>query len=258
MPTTMYPAEHIEAIRANGRRLVELAVEAGLGAPVPSCPGWSVAALVAHQTMVHRWATAHVRGDDPELVPTESDIERTVSDLPAYYRQGHAGLCDALTEAPDDLDAMTFLNDAPPPRAFWARRQAHETTIHLADALAASLGRLPDTGELGVAPALATDGIDELLRGFFTRGRSKLYDGTEQVIDIAASDTAARWTLHVGPRLRVEPAGQHHGEGEADATISGTAAGLYLALWNRGTDVAIAGRADLIDRWRASQRVTWS
>ena len=38
---------------------------AGADAPVPTCPGWTVRDLLAHQGMVHRWATAVVRGDDP-------------------------------------------------------------------------------------------------------------------------------------------------------------------------------------------------
>ena len=63
-------------------------------------------------------------------------------------------------------------------REFWARRQAHETTIHMVDAQAALLGHAPTSGEAALEVSLATDGLDELLRGFFTRGKSKLYDGT--------------------------------------------------------------------------------
>ena len=52
------------------------------------------------------------------------------------------------------------------------------------DALAAVLGRQPTASEADIAPAVAIDGIDELLRGFFTRGRSKLYDGEEYTIAV--------------------------------------------------------------------------
>ena len=62
--------------------------------------------------------------------------------------------------------------------------------------------------------------------------------------------------LHVAERLTVE-AGDGSGD-ETDATLSGSAADLYLALWNRGDHVAVVGREDLLDRWRATQRVTWS
>ena len=153
---------------------------------------------------------------------------------------------------------MTFLNDAPPPREFWARRQAHETTIHMVDALAASLGRLPTSAEVDIGPRLATDGVDELLRGFFTRGRSKLFDGTEYSVAVVASDLDRLWILHVGERLTVEPDGGRADGHRVECTIRGTAAELYLALWNRGDEVGVEGRTDVLDRWRATQRIRWS
>jgi uncharacterized protein (TIGR03083 family) len=258
MPTFLTPDEHIKALRASGERLIELATVAGLGAAVPSCPDWLVRDLVAHQSKVHRWAAANVGGDDPALVPTDAEILGSVDDLASYYRDGLAGLCLGLEEAPDDLEAMTFLNDAPAPRAFWARRQAHETTIHMADALAATLGRLPTVDEADIAPELAADGIDELLRGFFTRGRSKLYDGSEHTLDVVASDVDRRWALQIGPRLTVAPHDEPAAGGAPDATIAGTAAGLYLGLWNRGTDIAVTGPSEVLDRWRTSHQVTWT
>ena len=139
--------------------------------------------------MVHRWAAAHVRGDEPDSVPSQTEIRTTVDDLVGYYRQGHAALLDAFGAAEPDLTAMTFLNDCPAPREFWARRQAHETTIHMVDALAARGGTLPTAEQAGIPTPLAVDGIDELLRGFLTRGRSKLYDGDEYAIAVTPTDT---------------------------------------------------------------------
>jgi hypothetical protein len=60
----------------------------------------------------------------------------------------------------------------------------------------------------------------------------------------------------VAERLTVDIA-DSTADGETDATITGTAAQLYLALWNRGDEVAAIGRPDLLDRWRTAQRVTW-
>ena len=202
MPTSLSFDEHLAALEAAGTRLVDLATDAGLDAAVPTCPAWTVDALVAHQSMVHRWATAQVRGDDADAVPNQTTIRSTVADLPAYFREGHRALLDALRAAPPDLGAMTFLNDAPAPREFWARRQAHETTIHMVDALAAACGRVPTADEVEVDPALAVDGIDELLRGFFTRGRSKLYDGTEYTLAVTPGDADRRWIVRVAERLQ--------------------------------------------------------
>jgi uncharacterized protein (TIGR03083 family) len=256
--TSLTFAEHVDTIEASGTRLGTYARDAGMSTPVPTCPAWAVDALVAHQAMVHRWATAHVRGDDPDEVPNQTAIRTTVADLPAYYDEGLAGLIAALRAASPDLDATTFLKDAPPPRDFWSRRQAHETTIHMVDALAAKLGRAPTADESGIDQSLAVDGIDELVRGFFTRGRSKLYDGDEYTLAVAPSDVGRRWVLRVAERLTVDPGDGSDGPDPA-ATITGSAADLYLVLWNRGGEVSVAGeRKDVLERWRARQRVTWS
>jgi uncharacterized protein (TIGR03083 family) len=256
MPTSLTFAEHVDIVDSSGTRLADLVVDAGLDAPVPTCPEWSTSDLVAHQAMVHRWAAANVRGDDPDAVPTETDILKTATDLVGFYHEGLTALVDALRTAPPDIEARTFLNDAPPPREFWARRQAHETTIHMVDALAASLGRVPAAEEAGIATAVAVDGIDELLRGFMTRGRSKLYDGSDFTIAVTPTDSERSWVVNVAERLTVEP-GDRPAD-TADATIEGSARQLYLALWNRGNEARAIGRADVLERWRATQRVTWN
>jgi uncharacterized protein (TIGR03083 family) len=257
VPTSLTFSEHLAALESSGTRLAELAVEAGMDAPVPTCPTWEVDALVAHQAMVHRWATAHVRGDDLDSVPDQTEIRTTVDDLVGYYRQGHAALLDAFGAAEPDLTAMTFLNDCPAPREFWARRQAHETTIHMVDALAARCGTLPTAAEAGIPKPLAVDGIDELLRGFLTRGRSKLYDGDEYAIAVTPTDTEQNWVVIVAERLTVEPDGAAAAGDAAAATITGTAAQLYLTLWNRGDEAHGTGQPDVLDRWRVAHRVRW-
>ena len=256
MSTSLTFDEHLAAVEASGGQLVGFAGEAGLDARVPTCPSWTVDKLVAHQTMVHRWATAHVRGDEPDAVLTQTQVLETVTDLVPYYDEGLALLLAALRAARPDLDAMTFLKDAPPPRDFWARRQAHETTIHMIDAQSALLGRAPSADEAGISPAFAADGLDELLRGFFTRGKSKLFDGKPFVAVVAPVDVERRWVLRVDDRLTVD-AGDDEA-GEADARLTGSAAALYLALWNRGHEVDVRGRPDVLDRWHETQTVTWS
>ena len=257
MPTSLSFDEHLAALDRASDRLVERAEAAGLDAPVPTCPTWTVAHLLAHQAMVHRWATANVCGEDPDGVPTQTAIREEVAHLPTYFREGAATLHAVLRAAPPDLEAMRFLNDAPPPRQFWARRQAHETTMHMVDAESAARGRFPTTAEVAIDPPLAADGLDELLRGFFSRGKSKLFDGAELTMVVAPSDVHRRWVAHVAERLTVEP-GDGDTAGSPDVMLTGTAAGLYLALWNRGDDVEVTGQRDLVDRWHATQRVTWS
>jgi uncharacterized protein (TIGR03083 family) len=255
MPTSLDFEHHLDTLDRSGARLLAAAEAAGLDAPVPTCPAWSVNDLLAHVTMVHRWAAAHVRGDDPDAMPSDTQISEGVPDLPAFYSEGLALLLAALRAAPADLEAMTFLKDAPPPREFWARRQAHETTIHGVDALAASLGRPPTVAQADIDTPLAADGIDELLRGFFTRGRCKMYvEGEpEWSFVVIPTDADGRWTVRVGEKLTVDEVA-----GDAPSTLSGTAAALYLALWNRGNEIEANGPIDVVGRWRDAQRIGWT
>ena len=117
MTPTMPPVpEHIDAIEVAAGLLGAWATQAGPEVPVPTCPGWTVRDLLAHQGMVHRWATAVVRGDDPRAVD-DAALEaegREQEDPVAWLDAGAADLVTALRAAPDDLDVMTFLREAPP------------------------------------------------------------------------------------------------------------------------------------------------
>jgi uncharacterized protein (TIGR03083 family) len=254
MPATLDFDRYLDAVESSARRLRAEALAAGLDAGVVTCPSWDGRALLAHQTMVHRWAAANLRGEDVDGLPNQTEIRETVDDLATYFEEGLDGLLQALRDAPDDVKAMVFLNDAPPPKLFWARRQAHENTVHMVDALSARLGRPPTVAEAGIDHDIALDGIDELLAGFYTRGRSKLFDGTEYDVLVAPDDSDRRWSLHVAERMTTT-AGE---DGEPAITISGPADAVYLALWNRGDEIAVTGDGALMNRWRSVQRVRWS
>ncbi len=245
---------YLDVVEVSALRLLDEVGAAGLDADVVTCPAWDGRALLAHQAMVHRWAAATVRGDDAGSVPNQTVIRETIADLPGYFRDGLDDLLRALRDAPDDLQAMVFLNDAPPAKLFWPRRQAHETTIHMVDAVSARVGRLPTAAEATVDPDLALDGIDELLAGFFTRGKSKLFDGAEFDVLVAPDDSDRRWSLHIAERMTTTPGEQ----GVPALTITGPAAAIYLGLWNRGEELRVTGDATVMERWRGVQRVRWS
>ncbi|NNF62919.1 MAG: maleylpyruvate isomerase family mycothiol-dependent enzyme [Acidimicrobiia bacterium] len=253
LPTSLALETHKSAIASSGHRLAELAAAAGESTKVPTCPAWDVRALLAHQTMVHRWATAHVSGTDPSTLPSQTEIGESVADLNDYYVDGMRLLLEALDRAPANLEAMTFLRDAPAPREFWARRQAHETTVHMVDALAASLQRMPTAEEAAIERDLALDGIDELLAGFFTRGRSKVFDGDVFTMLVAPDDSDRRWHVRVAESLTItdEPSESPR------LSIGGTAASIYLGLWNRSDELTLTGDHELMKRWRKTQKVRW-
>lgn len=257
MATRLTLDDHVKLLAGSGTALHDAAARAGLDAPVPTCPAWDVRALVTHQGMVHRWAAAHLRGERDHDTGASVAAARTAPDLLAWFADGLDALLATIAATPDDARAMVFLKDAPPPRRFWARRQAHETTIHGADALAADLGRAPTAAEAGVAPESAADGVDELLAGFITRGRGKLRTDEPYTIVVRATDTGDAWSLRVEPESLTTTDGV--GPCAApDAELTGTAAQLYLGLWNRGDELTAAGRPSILRDWRAQVRVSWS
>jgi uncharacterized protein (TIGR03083 family) len=253
VPTQLTTARHLDGLREAMRAFTAYAGRAGLEAPVPTCPGWTVRDLVAHQGMVHRWAGALVRGerpDDDEVAAYEAQ-GRDAGDPIGWLDEGAEALARAVTAAPDDLVALVFLLDAPPARAFWARRQCHETTMHAVDALAASLGRAPRPDEVWLDPELAGDGIDELLGGFLTRPRSRLRCDEDAVLVVRPDDLPDWWEVSLGPRpatTRRRAAADLPAE-EPDWELTGGAVELYLRLWNR---------CDPPPEWQRLTAVTWS
>jgi uncharacterized protein (TIGR03083 family) len=213
---------------------VRYADRAGMQAPVPTCPGWTVRDLVAHQGTMHRWAAGLVRGEwtlDAEADALEAEGRAAVDPL-EWLRDGVIDLVESITRAPDDVRAPVFLDDAPPPRAFWARRQCHETTMHAVDALSAALGRHPDARETWIETDLAADGIDELLAGFLTRPTSRLRYEEDGLLVVAPDDVPSWWQVRVGPGPATTSRRTGPRKG-GDWVLEGGSVALYLRLWNR-------------------------
>ena len=243
------------ALDRSGNALRAAAASAGPDAKVPTCPAWDVTKLVIHQGMVHRWAAANLRGDTAHDTSASKTEARAAADLLAWYSAGLAALVDTVEQTADDAKAPVFLNDAPPPRRFWARRQAHETTIHSVDAVSAVHGRWPTASEVEIDAALAADGIDELLTGFVTRGKGKLHSAEPYTMVVRATDTGHAWTVRIGDGPIVTTLGDI---ARPDAVLSGAAAQLYLSLWNRADEMTTEGRDDIVGQWRSQIRIRWS
>jgi uncharacterized protein (TIGR03083 family) len=246
------PAEHIAALERDGARLAAAAGRAGLGAMVPPCPPWRVRDLLRHLGFVHRWAAGYVSQAREEMTDEPAEDELLLAgpgdgELLGWFRDGHAELVRALRSADPGLRCWTFL-PAPSALAFWARRQAHETAIHRADAESAA-------GQVAAFPAaFAADGIDELIMGFWARGRA--HADRPSCLRIQATDTGGEWLVQLGAgtAARGRPA-------VADATVAGPACDLYLLLWNRlppGGRVTIDGDPGVLPLWQNLMKVRWS
>jgi uncharacterized protein (TIGR03083 family) len=259
MEDIMEIARHIELIGQEGKLFAEAARRAGLDAEVPTCPGWDVRDLVRHLAEIHLWAAAQVSNratkmwiDDlsqlsaywPELAVFWPDDEALID----WYLETNANLVRELASAPANLECRTFL-PAPSPLAMWARRQAHETSVHRFDAEHAG------QAETSFDPEFAADGIDEMLVAFAPRGSTFPIAGSGTMV-VHATDTDDRW------RVTMTPDGitTFKGTGPADVTLTGRAADLYLTVWNRGddSDIDVIGDRDLLETWHNNHRVRWS
>ena len=255
MPSLLSLDDHLGALVRSGTVLGEAAAAAGPEAKVPTCPAWNVTKLVLHQGMVHRWAAANLRGERDHDTAASQAEGKAAASLLDWYTQGLASLVDTVRATPEDARAMVFLRDAPPPRRFWARRQAHETTIHSVDAIAARLGRWPTAADVAIDPLLAADGIDELLMGFITRGKGRLHAAEPYRLLVRTDDTGHAWTLRLGdgPILTTPGAIER-----PEVVFSGTAVELYVSLWNRADGITVNGRSDLLGQWGKQIRIRWS
>jgi uncharacterized protein (TIGR03083 family) len=257
-------AAYISALRREGELLAAAAERAGMDAAVPSCAGWQVRDLLKHTGYVHRWAARVItqRLTRPATEPGEEEILRLGPDdesLLGWFREGHAALVQALDAASADLDCWAFLG-APSPLAFWARRQAHETAIHRADAeQAAAIAGHATMAEPWFEPAFAADGVDELIMGFLGRNiRQGRWPGLGGTLGIHADDgdgERADWLVAGEPGAALVS----RGRGLADCDVTGPACDLYLMLWNRrsAAGLKVAGDRDVLSAFSRGLRITW-
>ncbi|NYJ02686.1 uncharacterized protein (TIGR03083 family) [Nocardioides thalensis] len=186
--------------------------EGDLSADVPACPGWTLADLGEHLRWTHLWAAHAVTDGNPHGDPAPGGLDRET--LVPGYRKAAAHLLEVLATSAPDAPAWTF---GPEQAAgFWRRRQVHETTMHLYDALS-SQGR---SDAWSIAPELAWDGVEEVASVFYPRqvrlGRTEPLPGTLRLV---ATDVEADPVVvgNAGPV----------------ATLEGQAAQVLLQVWKR-------------------------
>lgn len=239
-------------IEASTETLAGLVHGADLTRQVPTCPEWTLRQLATHVGRAHRWAAEITSTRSAEFIPFRQVPDGRIPDDPALHapwlRAGAARVIEAVRGAGDDpVWAFTGLR----PAGFWARRMAHETAVHRADAQIAA-GREPE-----FQPGLAADAIDEWL-GFMSGigvpdpRLSALPDGAVLHVHTTDEGVGGEWLVRrEGSAVTVQP-----GHGKGDVAVRGPAGRLLLVLLRRvppdDPQVEVIGDAALLAGWLAN------
>ncbi|MEU3764196.1 maleylpyruvate isomerase family mycothiol-dependent enzyme [Amycolatopsis keratiniphila] len=234
----MTPDEYLERLRELTTGFARVASTGDHAAPVPCCGDWRLRDLVVHLGNVHRWAAGIVRTG--ELAP-QSFEDEPGADLAAWYRESAEDLIGALRGSSPEDGAWNF-TAAAKTKAFWFRRQVHETAVHLLDA-----HRAAGTG-YALDPNLAADGVDEVLLGMLPKVKRW---HTPPVVTVPlllkTSDTGHAWLITPPGETDVPGSRQADPAEAAGAVVAGTAEALDLLLWQRieldGAGLEITGDA---------------
>ncbi len=241
-----------------------LAGGADLRAPVPSCPGWTLGALLRHVGGGHRWAAEIVRTRATGFVP-DSIVRDVAGDdsgaVPGdWLLDGAHELAAALGEAGADAEVWTPFEVGGMP--FWARRFAHETLMHRADAMLAA--GVP----FEVATEVAVDALDEWMeldahpvhfdldpakREILGAGRTiALIPGEEakspdERWDESWGETAEGWFVDLTGTVNA----WRRGGGPAAVTVRAPLRELLLMVYRRRTPdgMTVEGDTNLLHHW---------
>lgn len=227
----------LDCLAADHDRL-RAVVESDADAPVPTCPGWTVADLTRHVGEVYLHKTAAMRdGAEPEPWPPKEFADEAPT---ALLDRGYTALrAEFAARAPEDPAATWYGPDQSV--GFWIRRMAQETVVHRIDAELAT-GR-PVTA---VPDDLAVDGIDELLKVFAAYAVTEWGDYFTEILDgspgrtflvqgrrrrgVAGADRSGRVHRH-GRR------GRRHGRRDAERLPQS----VLRSLWSRAGDEGDGG-----------------
>jgi uncharacterized protein (TIGR03083 family) len=208
-------------------RLAWIADGADPAAPVPTCPGWTMAKLIKHTGTIHRWATEVVATRASERVDGRSldlGLPEKESDYAGWLTDGAAPLVSALRAAGPDTPMWGW--GVAPTASWWARRMLHETTVHRADAELAN-GVTPEIDRVAAA-----DGIDEFLANLPGANRPKPHLAelpAGQSLHLHATDADGEWLIRLtGSGIETE-----RGHAKATTAVRGPVMPLLLFTYGR-------------------------
>jgi uncharacterized protein (TIGR03083 family) len=229
---------------------------ADLTVPVPSCPGWNAGQLLRHLGGAQRWAEATVRTRATQPLPDEHfrDLSAYTDEDPAvlgpWLVEGAAQLADTLRGAGPDAQVWT---PVPGGTKFYARRFAHETVVHRADAT------LAVGAEFTVDDEVALDALDEWMElgslpmHFETQPWMRELLGPGRTLHFHATDTApeaaAEWLIDLTGDAIV----WRRAHEKAAVAVRGPLIDLLLVIYKRrparSEGIEILGDVQLLDFW---------
>ena len=236
---------YLAALRRDGDAFATACAAAGPEAPVPTCPGWTVADLTWHLAEVlHFWAGIVADQRDTWEGYVEPERPAHAQALMEFYRDRLEHTLAVLAAADPAQPNWTWAADHT--AGFVILRMAQETAVHLADAQLAA--GLPPT----VEPALASDGIDEFLEHFLEGQAGAAPIGGS--VHIHCTDVAGEWTVRETDDGAFAVTREH---AKGDSAIRGAAADILLALWRRAplSTCDVVGDAEVAARFVAASRL---
>ncbi|MEG8182706.1 maleylpyruvate isomerase family mycothiol-dependent enzyme [Nocardia terpenica] len=215
--------------------------------PVPTCPGWTLADLITHVGLGHRWVAALIadRAAEPYGIDQVPDAERppTIDATVAWLRDSARLVLAAVDATGSDVPIWTPFGAARPAE-WWVRRRLHEATGHRADAL------LSADRPVTIDANLAADGVTEflaLLAMGSTHFQTPLDTGTS--LSLHATDTDTTWSV----RRTADTIVWTDGQLPATTTVRGPAVEVYLLLLRRiSVDhprLEVDGDTAVLDTW---------
>ncbi|NNN36243.1 maleylpyruvate isomerase family mycothiol-dependent enzyme [Streptomyces sp. S3(2020)] len=233
---------------------------ADLSVTVPTCPDWSLERLVRHTGGALRWVELMVRTRAEAEVPEEQvplgDGPEAAGDaaaLDAWLAETAEMLVGTLREAGPDTEVWAWAGI--PSSGFWARRMAHELTVHRADAtLAAGL-------PYEVAPDIAADAIDEWLQIVEFVQRTMPHDEAAELVGAGRSlhlhatngtpGLHAEWLIELTDGVIV----WRRGHEKATVALRGPLTAVLLAFYRRlpldSPELEVLGDRELLEFWLA-------
>ncbi|HZA18820.1 MAG TPA: maleylpyruvate isomerase family mycothiol-dependent enzyme [Pseudonocardiaceae bacterium] len=226
---------YLDALTAQSALFAEALRGADLKQPVPTCPDWTLYQLAEHVGRAHRMATALIT-NRVTAPPNFSELAMVTApedadELGTWLHDGTTELVGAIRAAGPQTPVWTWAGDQRVD--FWARRMAHETAVHRADAELA-LGR-----EFDLEPDLAADAISEWLDALGSpqavefRPEFAELRGEGQILHLHATDPglgeAGEWTVRRTPSGPV----WEHGHTKGAVAVRGGVVDLLLVLLRR-------------------------